>query len=99
MPKFETSRRVPFTARQMFDVVADVERYPQFLPLCEGLVVHSREQHGAETMLAATKSRVAFLRRTRFLWVHQANRDGSIQLGFLLPRQVRSPRLPLYFWR
>jgi coenzyme Q-binding protein COQ10 len=54
VPKFETSRRVPFTARQMFDVVADVERYPQFLPLCEGLVVHSRERHGAETMLAAT---------------------------------------------
>ena len=54
MPKFETSRRVPFTARQMFDVVADVERYPQFLPLCEGLVVHSRKKQGADTVLAAT---------------------------------------------
>jgi len=54
VPKFETSRRVPFTARQMFDVVADVERYPLFLPLCEGLIVHAREPHGAETVLAAT---------------------------------------------
>jgi coenzyme Q-binding protein COQ10 len=54
VPKFETSRRVPFTARQMFDVVADVERYPQFLPLCEGLVVHTREPQGADTVLAAT---------------------------------------------
>ena len=54
MPSFETTRRVPFTARQMFDVVADVERYPQFLPLCEGLIVRSREVNGAETVLAAT---------------------------------------------
>jgi len=54
VPKFETSRRVPFTVRQMFDVVADVERYPQFLPLCEGLVVHAREPQGADTVLAAT---------------------------------------------
>jgi coenzyme Q-binding protein COQ10 len=38
----------------MFDVVADVERYPQFLPLCEGLVVRSRERQGAETVLVAT---------------------------------------------
>ena len=42
MPKFETRRRVPHTARQMYDLVADVERYPQFLPLCKGLRVRSR---------------------------------------------------------
>lgn len=54
MPSFETTRRVPFTARQMFDVVGDVERYPQFLPLCEGLVVRSREASGPDTTLVAT---------------------------------------------
>jgi len=54
LPSFETSRRVPFTARQMFDVVADVERYPQFLPLCECLVVRARERQGAESVLVAT---------------------------------------------
>ena len=36
MPTFSTTRRVAFTPRQMFDLVADVERYPRFLPLCEG---------------------------------------------------------------
>lgn len=54
MPSFETSHRLPFSARQMFDVVADVERYPQFLPLCEGLVVRSCETCGADTILVAT---------------------------------------------
>jgi coenzyme Q-binding protein COQ10 len=42
MPAFSTTRRVPFTPRQMFDLVADVEQYPKFLPLCEGLSVKKR---------------------------------------------------------
>ena len=28
----------------MFELVSDVERYPEFLPLCERLVVHSRRR-------------------------------------------------------
>ncbi len=56
MPTFEMTRRVPFSAKQMFDVVADVERYPEFLPLCEGLVVRSRQEHGGESVLTATMS-------------------------------------------
>jgi coenzyme Q-binding protein COQ10 len=53
MPSFRTTRHVPFTPRQMFDLVADVERYPQFLPLCEALVVRSRERQGAMQVLIA----------------------------------------------
>ncbi len=56
MPSFEMTRRVAFSARQMFDVVADVERYPEFLPLCEGLHVRSREERGGEKILTATMS-------------------------------------------
>jgi coenzyme Q-binding protein COQ10 len=42
MPTFETRRRVPYTPRQMFDLVADVEQYPRFLPLCDSLTVRTR---------------------------------------------------------
>ena len=42
MPSFSTKRRVPFTALQMYALVADVECYPQFLPMCTGLTVLSR---------------------------------------------------------
>ena len=40
----------------MFDVVADVERYPQFLPLCEGLVVTQRipTERGADLTATMT---------------------------------------------
>ena len=53
MPSFSTTRRVGFTPRQMFDLVADVETYPQFLPLCEALVVRKRENAGDKQVLVA----------------------------------------------
>lgn len=34
MPTHAEKRTVPYTPKQMFDLVADVERYPQFLPWC-----------------------------------------------------------------
>jgi coenzyme Q-binding protein COQ10 len=43
MPRFETSRAVKHAAADMFALVADVEKYPEFLPLCEGLVVRGRD--------------------------------------------------------
>ena len=32
MPKHSETRRMPYSAEQMFDLVADVRRYPEFLP-------------------------------------------------------------------
>ena len=53
MPTFSTTRRVAFTPRQMFDLVADVESYPRFLPLCEALVVRKRMREGDTDVLIA----------------------------------------------
>ena len=53
MPSFRTTRRVPFTPRQMFDLVADVERYPLFLPLCEALTVRGRTLEDEVEILVA----------------------------------------------
>lgn len=53
MPSFRTVRRVPFTPRQMFDLVADVEAYPQFLPLCQSLRVKSRTRNGNAEVIVA----------------------------------------------
>ncbi|WP_158811539.1 type II toxin-antitoxin system RatA family toxin [Beijerinckia sp. L45] len=53
MPSFETSRRVHHTAAQMFALVADIEAYPQFLPLCKALKVTRRSAEGeTETLVA-----------------------------------------------
>jgi coenzyme Q-binding protein COQ10 len=53
MPVFSTTRRVAFTPRQMFDLVADVEKYPLFLPLCEALEVRERGREGDKCVLIA----------------------------------------------
>ena len=53
MPTYKTSRPVPHSPRQMFDLVADVERYPEFLPLCEALSVRSRKERDGKTLLIA----------------------------------------------
>jgi coenzyme Q-binding protein COQ10 len=46
MPQFSTTKRVQHSAADMFDLVADVERYPQFVPLCRSLVVRKRVTDG-----------------------------------------------------
>ncbi|AZN72112.1 type II toxin-antitoxin system RatA family toxin [Georhizobium profundi] len=54
MPQFETTRHVNHSASDMFALVADVERYPEFLPLCESLTVRSRKEgeDGKELLVA-----------------------------------------------
>jgi coenzyme Q-binding protein COQ10 len=54
MPQFSSKRRVPHSAQQMFDLVADVERYPQFVPLCKALKIRERVQQddGTEVLIA-----------------------------------------------
>ena len=38
-------RVLAHSARQMFDLVADVDKYPQFLPWCVGVRIFKREEH------------------------------------------------------
>jgi coenzyme Q-binding protein COQ10 len=54
MPRFSNRRRVQHRADQMFDLVADVERYPEFVPLCQALKVRQRRKNpdGTETIVA-----------------------------------------------
>jgi coenzyme Q-binding protein COQ10 len=46
-------RRVPYSADLMFQVVADVEKYPQFLPWVLALRVLSRTRDGKREILTA----------------------------------------------
>jgi coenzyme Q-binding protein COQ10 len=54
MPRFSNRRRVQHRAEQMFDLVADIERYPEFVPLCQALKVRQRKKNpdGTETAVA-----------------------------------------------
>ena len=49
MPKHNETRALPYTPEQMFDLVADVARYPEFLPWVSAIRVRS----GSETQMVA----------------------------------------------
>jgi coenzyme Q-binding protein COQ10 len=53
MPELSTTRRVHHAASEMFDLVADVKRYPEFVPLCESLHVRKRIQEGDKDIVLA----------------------------------------------
>ena len=44
----------------MFDLVADVERYPEFVPLCQALKVRERKQNGDGTETIVADMTVSF---------------------------------------
>lgn len=54
MPRFSSKRRVRHSASQMFDLVADIERYPEFVPLCQSLKIRQRtpKDDGTEILVA-----------------------------------------------
>src|SRR5712691_13354706 len=54
MPQFSTTRRVRHSAAEMFDLVADVEHYSEFVPFCRHLKVRERlpEPEGVEILVA-----------------------------------------------
>jgi coenzyme Q-binding protein COQ10 len=54
MHVYETKHAVAHSADEMFALVARVEDYPKFLPLCEELNVKRREQREGKELLVAT---------------------------------------------
>ncbi|UTO29342.1 type II toxin-antitoxin system RatA family toxin [Bartonella harrusi] len=53
MPTFAIHRQIAHSASEMFDLVSDIERYPDFLPMCEGLIIRSRKEYGEKILLIA----------------------------------------------
>jgi coenzyme Q-binding protein COQ10 len=53
MPQFSTRRRVKHSAADMFDLVADIERYPEFVPLCRSMRVRRRTRSGDREVVVA----------------------------------------------
>tara|TARA_B110000008_G_scaffold242588_1_gene251086 strand:+ start:4319 stop:4765 length:447 start_codon:yes stop_codon:yes gene_type:complete len=53
MPTHSETRRLPYSPDQMYRLVADVDKYPEFLPWCSAARVRSREfESNCEIMLA-----------------------------------------------
>jgi coenzyme Q-binding protein COQ10 len=78
MPSFRITRAVRHSPEQMYDLVADVERYPEFLPLCESLrVLRQQEGPGENTQVLVAEMGVGYKAiRERFTTRVSLDRPG-----------------------
>ncbi|MBE3638467.1 type II toxin-antitoxin system RatA family toxin [Mangrovicoccus algicola] len=53
MPKHHETRQLPYSADDMYALVADVGSYPQFLPWCAAARIRSREDRGDHEVMEA----------------------------------------------
>ena len=53
MPRITTKMIVAHQPDQMFDLVADIEKYPEFVPMCEALVIRSKREKDDKVLLVA----------------------------------------------
>lgn len=67
MSSVSKSAVVPYTAEQMYNLVNDIDAYPEFLPWCTAAVVHSRavDRLTASVSLATGKLKQTFTTENR----------------------------------
>lgn len=53
MPTHSETRRLPYTAQQMYDLVADVARYPEFLPWTAAARIRDTRTEGDRIVMLA----------------------------------------------
>ena len=96
MPRFSSKRRVRHTAPQMFDLVADVERYPEFVPLCQALKIRQRTPKDDGTEIVVADMTVSFkLVRETFTSKVTLDRPNLKILVEYLARPVQQSGEPL----
>ena len=76
------SALVTFSPEQMFDLVIDVERYPEFLPWVAGATLHERSEHDLRASMEMQRGGV----RERFTTRNEFERPS-----FMTMRLVEGP--------
>ena len=78
MPTHAERRDLPYTPEQLFDLVADVERYPDFLPWCLAARIRKRDGDTIHADLAIGFKMV----RERFTSTVALDRAHAIQVTY-----------------
>src|ERR1700712_4606233 len=60
MPIFSNKRQVRHSATDMFDLVADVEHYPECVPMCKAMKVRQRSASGEGVEIVVADMTVSF---------------------------------------
>lgn len=79
MPKVIRDVAVPHGRRDMFELVNDIERYPEFLPWCDGASILTRDDTGITASLLLSRSGV----QSRFSTRNRVLEDRQIEIELL----------------
>jgi ribosome-associated toxin RatA of RatAB toxin-antitoxin module len=79
MRKVNRSAIVPYSAREMFVLVDDVEAYPEFLPWCNQAEIHNRTEDSVEATLELHKGAVS----NKFTTLNSRNEFEAIGLALI----------------
>lgn len=87
MPKFSEEKIIPYSAAQVFAVVADVASYPDFLPWCRGARVYNKKEASfdADVMIGFKLFRERFTSRVLLV------ENESLEVDY-----IRGPMKRLY---
>jgi ribosome-associated toxin RatA of RatAB toxin-antitoxin module len=78
MPRHSETKVLPYTAAQMFDLVADVARYPEFLPWCDQSQIVESSTNGMVAKVGMSISGIRQSFTTRNL--HEPDSSVHMQL-------------------
>ncbi len=81
MRKVSRSALVPYSASDMWALVADVESYPEFVPWCSDVEVHLREGNVVEATLELHRAGLKKRFRTRNALTPESSMDLSLVGG------------------
>ncbi len=78
MPTHSEKRFLPYSPEQIFDLVVDIERYPEFLPWCVGARIRSRAENEvvADLMIGIKIIRERYTSRVKY------ERPGRIDVSY-----------------
>jgi coenzyme Q-binding protein COQ10 len=79
MPSHQEKRILPYSAEQLFDLVMDIEKYPEFLPWCIGARINSRSKNevNADVIIGYKMFRERFSSRVHYI------RPNAIEVEYL----------------
>lgn len=79
MPSHRETRTLPYTRAQLFDLVMDIEKYPEFLPWCMGARINSRKKNEitADVIVGYKMFRERFSSRVHYI------RPNAIEVEYL----------------
>jgi len=78
MHTVQRSVLVPYSCGQMFDLVADVDKYSEFMPWCGGSTVHRQDENGMDASVTISIARIKQTFTTRN--THDYPRSIKIEL-------------------